>query len=435
MLRVRQRLGKYRIDRRLADGGFAAVFRAYDTIEGIHVALKVPHPHALRDGALAEFRKEVRLTARLDHPHILPIKNAAYVDNVFVIVSPLGLATLADRLGSRLSFKKALLYAEHMLEALAFAHRKRIIHCDVKPENLIIFPGDHLRLADFGIAKVALRTLSASGSGTVGYLAPEQAMGKPSLRSDVFSAGLIMYRMLAGILPEWPYEWPGPGFDRLKRSAHPDLIALLRKSLELDERKRFADARQMLTTFKRLRARAEQTATKRKRKKKRGQRRRDWKQLRLKEFKRRYGKSLQATDKCGRCGGPMSEAMRTCPWCGNSKTIHRGPTQYPVRCRRCRRGMKLDWRFCPYCYGASLGPRSNRSYTDVRYQARCHKTNCKGDLMPFMRYCPWCRSKVRKKWKIPKMNEKCRHCGWGVLRDYWGDCPWCGKKLGRRRTG
>jgi hypothetical protein len=184
-----------------------------------------------------------------------------------------------------------------------------------------------------------------------------------------------------------------------------------------------------------LRTRAQQSATRRTRKKKQRSRKRDWKVIRLKEFKRRYGKILHTNDKCGRCGGPMSEAMRTCPWCGNSRTIHRGLTQYPVRCRRCRRGMKLDWRFCPYCYGASQGPRSNRSYTDVRYQARCHKANCKGDLMPFMRYCPWCRAKVRKKWRIPKVNEKCSHCGWGVLREYWEDCPWCGKKLSTRRTG
>ena len=76
-----------------------------------------------------------------------------------------------------------------------------------------------------GIAKVARRTLAASGAGTVGYIAPEQAMGKPSLRSDVFSLGLLLYRMFSGYLPEWPFTWPPLGFDRVRKTLHPELIA------------------------------------------------------------------------------------------------------------------------------------------------------------------------------------------------------------------
>jgi serine/threonine protein kinase len=97
-----------------------------------------------------------------------------------------------------------------MIEAVAYAHRQRIIHCDIKPENFILFPDNRLRLTDFGIARVAQNTVAGSGSGTVGYMAPEQAMGKPSMRSDVFSLGLVIYRMLTGQLPEWPFEWPPP---------------------------------------------------------------------------------------------------------------------------------------------------------------------------------------------------------------------------------
>lgn len=249
LLKARQKLGKYRIERRLANGGFAVVYQAFDTIEGIRVALKVPHPQIIDDEVLQDFRSEVRMTARLDHPNILPLKDASFIDDRFVIVFPLGQKTLADRLASRMSLPTALDYAEQMIHAVAYAHRLRIVHCDIKPENFIMFPGNRLRLTDFGISKIAQETIRASGTGTVGYMAPEQAMGKPSLRSDVFSLGLILYRMLAGEWPEWPFVWPPPGYARLRRNAHPDLIQVIRRAISFDPRKRYRDANQMLEAF------------------------------------------------------------------------------------------------------------------------------------------------------------------------------------------
>lgn len=430
MLKRRQTFGKYRVDRRLAQGGFADVFQAYDTVEGIRVALKIPHAHHLTGDALDDFRKEVRLTAALDNPHILPIKNAGPIDGVFCIVYPLGLCSLDERLGKRLSVQGALDYGQQILEALAFAHRKKIVHCDVKPENFILFPGNRLRLADFGIAKMAVRTLSASGSGTVGYLAPEQAMGRPSLRSDVFAAGLILYRMLAGTLPKWPFDWPPPGFQRLKRRVRPEMIDILRRALEIDERKRFADCGQMLAAFRKVRARAENPVVQRERRRKRKDPKKDWQAVRRKQFVKRFGKKLDLRDECGRCGGPMSESMLACPWCGRKAVAYRGETKMPCACKRCKRGMKLDWAFCAFCYGASQGPRSDRSFSDKRYEARCPE--CKGDLMPYMQYCPWCRTKVRKRWKVGDHSQPCARCGWGVLREFWDYCPWCARKMAAR---
>ena len=89
MVRVGQRLGKYRLKRRVARGGFGDVFEAYDTIEGISVAVKVPLD-IVNNENIEDFRREVRITAKLDHPNILPIKNADFIDNVFAIVQPLG---------------------------------------------------------------------------------------------------------------------------------------------------------------------------------------------------------------------------------------------------------------------------------------------------------------------------------------------------------
>ncbi len=426
MLKARDKLGKYRIDGRVGKGGFATVYRAYDTIEGIPVALKIPHARLLTKEALDDFRNEVRITASLDHPNILLMKNASFIGDRFVIVYPLGESTLADRLKRRLTGRSALLLAEQLLEAVAYAHERRIIHCDIKPENVILFPDGRVRLTDFGIAKVALktRTLIGGGTGTFGYLAPEQGIGRPSLRSDVFALGLVLYRMFSGCLPEWPYDWPPPGFDRLRRNVHLDFVRFLRRATELDERARFSDAGHMLSAFRRIKRHALRTLARRRKAKGRGDG--QWKAIRMREFRRRYGRSLEVRHACGKCGGPVSETMLHCPWCGAARRIFRGTTRFPARCRRCGRSIKLDWPFCAWCYGGRVQQPSDRHYSDVRYSARC--TECKGDLMPFMRYCPWCRAKVKRRWKIDEERGKCARCGWGVLPDYWVKCPWCGKK-------
>ncbi len=266
-LRVRQRVGKYRIEKRLGEGGFARVYQAMDTIQGIRVALKVPHAPLVTEEVLSDFRKEARTTSKLDHQNILPIKDASFIDERFVIVFPLGERTLDDRMKRRMTVEYSLSVIEQILEAVAYAHRRKIIHCDIKPENVILFSDGRVRLTDFGIAKVAQKTLRGSGTGTVGFMAPEQAMGKPLLRSDVFSTGLLMYRLMSGKWPEWPYEWPGPGYQRLRATAHPDLIAVIRKATEFAPRKRFKDGNQLLNAF--LRAKPKMLRRVRQKKRKR----------------------------------------------------------------------------------------------------------------------------------------------------------------------
>lgn len=261
--KIRSKLGKYRIRRRIGAGAFATVYEAYDTIEGIRVALKIPHAEQLGKESMDLIHREVRLTARLDHENILPLRNAMMIDGYFVIATPLGEQTLTDRLHYRLGAKTALSYTAQLLDALAYAHEERVIHCDIKPDNVILFPGAHVRLADFGIAKVSLRTrtIMGSGQGTVGYIAPEQAMGKPSFRSDVFSMGLLIYRMFSGELPDWPFDWPLPGGERLRRATSREFIAFLRRSLEVRERKRFRDGVQMQRAFEKVAPRALRSTT------------------------------------------------------------------------------------------------------------------------------------------------------------------------------
>ncbi|MCA9185649.1 MAG: protein kinase [Pirellulaceae bacterium] len=427
LFKARQRFDKYRIEGKLGEGGFAHVYRAMDTIEGVRVALKVPRPHLVNSDVLDDFRREVRLAAQLDHPNILQIKNASFVQDKFVIVYALGERTLDERMRTRISFDVMLDFAEQMLSAVAHAHHHRIIHCDIKPENMILFPNNRLRLADFGIARVAQRTLKASGSGTMGYMAPEQAMGRPSFRSDVFSLGLILWRMFTGQLPEWPFAWPPPGDEKARRRLHPDLIRLLQRALEVDPRKRFADADQMLTAFRALKRRALMFRSKGPavNGKRSG---RDWKAVRRQQFQQQFGKLLQTNCNCEKCDGPVAEGMHWCPWCGKHRPTHTGYSSFPIHCPRCHRGMKLDWRYCPWCYGAGFEPQTLRRLSDARYNARCSNPACDRKLlMPFMRYCPWCRKKVRKKWTVAGATDKCKSCGWGFLPAYWSHCPWCGK--------
>lgn len=264
-VRVGQRLGKYRLKRRLARGGFGDVYEAYDTIEGISVAVKIPLGGAVKPEHVDDFRREVRITAKLDHPNILPIKNADFIDGVFAIVQPLGLQSLDERINKRMSVQLKLDLVEQLLAGLAHAHEEGIIHCDVKPENIILFADKRLRLADFGIAKFARRTIQGSASGSVGYMAPEQAMGKPSAKSDVFSAGLVIHQILTGKVPQWPFNWPTEGWDRLKRY-HPDLREFVRRSLEVDTRKRFVDGRAMYDAYRKIKPRALRYAVERRRK-------------------------------------------------------------------------------------------------------------------------------------------------------------------------
>jgi len=229
LLRVRQKFGKYRILGRIASGPLATVYKASDTIHKTRVALKVPKSDD--NVSHDDFLHEVQIATRLKHPNILSVLDANYIGDKFVIAMELGSESLADRIERRTSTARSLELADQALAALAHAHEKKIIHCDIKPENFILFPGNRLKLADFGFAKISLWTLKASGSGTIDYIAPEQAMGRPKFQSDVFSIGLVLYRLFSGKLPEWPYKWPMIGHERLQARFGPEIARMLRKRL------------------------------------------------------------------------------------------------------------------------------------------------------------------------------------------------------------
>ncbi|MEM6638622.1 MAG: serine/threonine-protein kinase [Pseudomonadota bacterium] len=422
-LRARQRIGKYRVEKRIASGPYATVYAALDTIERQRVALKIPNSEHATGDALEDFKREVRLAARLYHPNILPLKDASFIDGRFVIVTHLGGETLAKRMGRRMSLATMVSFAEQILEALAYAHGEGVLHCDIKPENLILFEDEHLMLADFGIAKTAMRTIKASGSGTLGYLAPEQAMGRPSPRSDVFAAGLLLYRLFAGHVPEWPFDWPPAGIEKLKTRLSPDGEAWLRRALKPRPADRFRDAQHFQTAFQELKRRGGllRGHVRQKSQKKRT----DWQDIRVRQFKKLFGRELETHYQCHHCDGPISERMVACPWCSADLPKHEHDTRFPAHCPSCYRGTKLDWVYCPTCYGPGFEVETTRQFPDKRYTATCHKESCGGPLMPFMRYCPWCHTKTKQAWSLSNSNDHCERCGWGVASEFWTYCPWC----------
>ena len=428
MLRARQKIGKYRILGRIASGPLADVYRAQDTIQSIKVALKIPKADPYTGEK--EILHEVRVATKLRHPNILSVLNASYIDERFVIAMELGEESLANRIERRTSTASKLDLAGQGLAAIAHAHEHRIIHCDIKPENFILFPDNQLKLADFGFAKRCLRTLKASGSGTIDYIAPEQAMGRPKFQSDVFSMGLVLYRLFSGKLPEWPFEWPLAGHEKLKARVRPEVIEILRKAIQLDPAKRYRDAVQMKADFERIDSHARKQ--KRARAKKNGARRgSSWRQMQWREFKRQFGKQLDCRHQCRNCEGPVSESMQACPWCGFDNPTRGSETRMPAHCPRCERGVKNDWDYCPWCYGPGFVEETTRRYPDKRYTAKCENKRCRGPLMPFMRYCPHCRTKVRRPWKLRGSRHSCKACGWGIAHEFWNYCAWCREPVRR----
>ncbi len=425
MLRARQKLGKYRIVARIAKGPLAEVYSAVDTIQKQKVALKIP----TRDDSTDEdeFLHEVRVATKLRHPNILSVLNASYIDDRFVIAMELGEQSLADRIERRMSTTRAIDLAGQAIAALAHAHEHKIIHCDIKPENFILFPNNQLKLADFGFAKVSLRTLKASGSGTIDYIAPEQAMGRPKFQSDVFSLGLVLYRLFSGKLPEWPFEWPLLGYAQLTSRVRPEFVEMLKKAIQLDPMKRYPNAVAMQADFERLKSHARQQKKTRGRGTAKSGRANGstWRRMQWREFQRHYRQTLETRHQCRRCEGPVAESMQDCPWCGTDNPARGCESHMPSTCPRCERGVKKDWDYCAWCYGPGFVQETTRRYPDKRYTAHCANKRCHGPLMPFMRYCPWCRTKVKRPWKLLGSKKKCTSCDWGIADEFWNYCAWC----------
>ena len=133
---------------------------------------------------------------------------------------------------------------------LAYAHEKRLLHRDVKPENILIYADGRAALADFGASRFSKGVTRAyTEAGTLGYMAPEQAYGRVRFASDVFSLGLIAYEVLTGVLPMWPFEWPPERFEHFLLKVPDPVQAVLRKAAEFDPKRRYRDAVELPTAL------------------------------------------------------------------------------------------------------------------------------------------------------------------------------------------
>lgn len=422
-LKRSQRLGKYRLEKRLGIGGYSEVWKARDCVEGTWVALKIPQINdGRRDNQIV--LKEVRLVSQLRHPNILPVKNADIIDGYAVLATELSVGTLAD-CSKPMSLRRILSINLQVLEGLAYAHSKRLVHCDVTPGNIFLFPNGRAALGDFGIClKIKGRMKTTDDFGTPGYVAPEQAYGKPTYRSDCFAVGLILYEYLTGTLPRWPFKWPARGHPRLCERTSPEFVRFMKKALIVDPAKRFAGAKQMHTALleaipKTVRSRLDIVSS--------DKRKVNWQMARRQAYIKRYKRIFPVLTPCIRCGEPVAEPMLACPWCSNEGNHFDECSQSSHVCPRCHKGVWPQWRFCPWCYGAGFQPQETVAPANPSYHARCKY--CRGKLTRFMRYCPWCHRKVNKTWQVWPFPEVCGRCGWSVDSNFWNFCPWCKQNL------
>lgn len=199
---------RYVIDRPIARGGMATVYRCVDTRLGREVAAKVMHEQYVHDPVFRDrFRREARAMAQLSHPNLVNVYDfSAQGETIYLIMELITGGTLRELLNERgpMPPHAANAVMRGMLTGLSVAHAKGMIHRDIKPDNVLIDSDHRVKLADFGLVRAAAEASHSSDQivGTVSYLSPEQVDGSPMTHaSDVYSAGIVLFELLTGHTP------------------------------------------------------------------------------------------------------------------------------------------------------------------------------------------------------------------------------------------
>jgi eukaryotic-like serine/threonine-protein kinase len=266
---VGQTLSHYRIVEKLGGGGMGVVYKAEDSRLHRPVALKfVSNDLASNAEALSRFQREARTASALNHPHICTIYDIGEQDGrSFIAMEYLEGVTLKDRLAAGpLELDTVLRLGIQIADALDAAHTANVIHRDIKPANIFIGSRDHVKLLDFGLAKVRapaghqadVTTIAGTRQGvvmgTAAYMAPEQARGEPvDHRADLWSVGLVLYEMVTGTRPA-----PGVG---LRVEASTELERVISTCLETDRDLRYQHAADLRIDLERLKRGSESALT------------------------------------------------------------------------------------------------------------------------------------------------------------------------------
>ncbi len=204
--------GRYEVERELGSGGMATVYLAYDARHDRKVAIKVLRPELAATLGSDRFLREIRIAAKLTHPHILPVYDSGDAEGFLYFVMPyIEGESLRQKLAreGELPVGEAVRLVRDVVDALASAHKQGIVHRDIKPDNVLLSE-DHALVADFGVAKAVSAaaaghefTSAGMAVGTPAYMAPEQAAADPNVdhRADIYAAGAMAYEMLTGRPP------------------------------------------------------------------------------------------------------------------------------------------------------------------------------------------------------------------------------------------
>jgi len=204
--RLGQQLGNYRLTHLLGQGGFAEVYQAEHTLLGTTAAIKVLHTQVSQEG-VEHFQQEARLLASLKHPHIVRVFDFGVDGQTPYLImdyAPHGTLRTRHAKGTLLPLATVVDYIKQLAEALQYAHERKVVHRDVKPENMLIGEQGQILLSDFGIALITQSSHHQGTQGVIGtiaYMSPEQIQGKPQPGSDQYSLGIVLYEWLCGTPP------------------------------------------------------------------------------------------------------------------------------------------------------------------------------------------------------------------------------------------
>jgi eukaryotic-like serine/threonine-protein kinase len=255
---IGQQFGSYRLVRKLGQGGFSDVYLGEHVYLKTQAAVKILETR-LEGSSLNDFVEEARTIARLDHPHIVRVLDFGVRDNtpfLIMVYAPNGTLRLRYPKGSVVPLTAVVSYTKQITSALQYAHNEKIIHRDVKPENILLGRNNEVLLSDFGIAIIAQSTIQQDAQGVVGtvaYMAPEQIQGRPRPASDQYALAVIVYEWLSGDRPfrggftelcaQHMFAPPPPLHEKFP-GIHPAIEQVVQKALAKEPHQRFASMEQ-----------------------------------------------------------------------------------------------------------------------------------------------------------------------------------------------